>query len=141
MRISILFPVIILVGGLVAGCCKAYCPKETMELGFIGFKNTDIDTLLITRYKGRTSFNMKIDSFYTGMWAPQMDTLFYSISEKISLADDYLISGPAFPDTYHISDIKTSSVRCECGGQQVKQVSQFVLNEARFSDEVVYLRK
>jgi hypothetical protein len=117
----------------IQACCKALCVKNDMQLQFIGFDRQDIDTLLLIKYESGGTFTAKIDSFYSDPFAngSSKDTL-YGYLTNIDPGKDWEIKIPALNSTYRISDIQTTSERCECGGGWRKVITAYRLEQGNF---------
>jgi hypothetical protein len=123
-------------------CCKDTCSYQNLNFYFIGFNNSDIESLWLTRYKGGTNFSVKIDSMEGGFQIAQMDTLVYFfVSDRISYADDYTLTGPSFPNIYHISQIHTVRSPYKCCGRHGWDMDRFLLEDSLNIGTSIYLRK
>lgn len=123
----------------VAGCCKAECPHTTMDLKFVGYQNTDIDTVWVEKFKSGSNFQVVMDTIRAGIQEPSYDTLFLFI-DNIDANADYQVSGPSLSRKYRVSDLHTSSKRCSCGGH-FQQVSGYMLDGVAGAGPDIYLKK
>jgi len=123
----------------MAGCCKAVCPETTLDLKFVGYRNTDIDTVWLERFKSGTGFQAAIDTIRAGIQEPYYDTLFLFV-DHIDVSADYRISGPSLSRKYRLTNLHTMSKRCSCGGR-FKQVSGYTLDGVAGAGPDIYLQK
>lgn len=126
---------------LIQACCKGYCVKHEMQLQFIGFDRQEVDTLLLIKYEPGNLFTGKIDSFLIDPLAIGQDTL-HGYLRDIDPEKDWEIKLPALNSTYRISDIQTTSERCECSRSSRRVISAYRLQQGSVVyGEYVELRK
>jgi len=114
-----------------------------MQLQFIGFDRQEVDTLLLIKYEPGNTFTGKIDSFYIDPLATgsSKDTL-HGYLRDIDPEKDWEIKLPALNSTYRISDIQTTSERCECNRSSHRVISAYRLQQGNVVyGEYVELRK
>ena len=110
---------------LLIGCSKDYyCSDVRIVPMFIGYSQTDIDTILVKQYSPNENFQTLIDSFeivneYSTNYVFLHDTIgvFYNTFKEIKAGFDWQISIPAINKNLWITHIDTEkrTMRCNWG--------------------------
>jgi len=131
-------------GGLfsIQACCKVYCEKEFMEIRFINFDSSEVDTFLLSLYEPNGQFNQRIDSFYTYLYHYNNDTIGYGFTyPNIDLSKHMEFKLPGPNRVFRITDIDTRKESCPCGPGSSKAVKAYTVNGAKQNQWYVDLRK
>ena len=95
-------------------CTKSYnCADPVIRIGFIGFKQSDLDTLIVRQFKANTNFQTLIDTNlvmyqYNAMFTVSNDTItMFSQNPQSQIRNgyDWLVYIPAKNRTVAISNI------------------------------------
>jgi hypothetical protein len=108
-------------------------------VNYIGFKNTDIDTVQVNSFAKDGAFKERIDSAFQFFQTPQSDTMVAHIF-NVPPNRDYEIVVPATGHRYRISDIHTRRRDCNCGSDW-NETSSYLLNDIRYNQYFIELKK
>lgn len=106
------------------GCSKEYdCADSQIQPAFIGFSLSDIDTLVLSRFKVNDNFQNLIDTFpvrygYSGQYETSNDTTIVFVTDSkngIKVDYDWIIFIPAINKTVFISEIVSEDKIGNCG--------------------------
>lgn len=122
-----------------AACCKGKCLDDYLQLNFIGFQNTDVDTIIVKSFKKGSDFLMPLGTREQYLQQPPGDTLFFYIHDAPP-SMDYEIIVPSTLDSFRIANISTRRRDCNCGSDW-KEVTSFTLNETRIDANTIVLRR
>lgn len=123
MKIKILICSLLVVLGFMS-CSKEYdCADLQISPAFISFSPSDIDTIVLRKYKQNDSYQNLIDTFkviygYSGQYYTSNDTTSVFVSDGkngIKAGFDWLIFIPAKNKTIFISDIVSEKKTGTCG--------------------------
>ena len=139
IRSGLLF---ISVSAILTCCCKAYCPRESMSIAFVGFELKDIDSIVIYKYDN-AAFSNPIDSSFTPRFGTEGDTIpfYFFDSDGFEMSKNYKVVMPNIERAFRISDLKFRKEECNCGQKDGKRVTGYVLDGQSFLEETVYLIK
>jgi len=122
-------------------CCKEHCEKERLNTVYIGFNTTEIDTILLRKFKPGGVFLEKTDSFYFHINTPLSDSIHAPVYNGVQLDHDYEIYLPAAARTFRLSAITTRKEDCTCGSGRRKIILTYTLDGRNLTGEDIYLKK
>ncbi len=108
----------------LAGCTRAYkCADPQIQPTLIGFNATDIDTVVLRKFKPNDNYQSLLDSIVVTRgrdWAYQVShdtTALYAIDDQqaIKTGYDWKIFIPATRKTIALSTISSESKTVDCG--------------------------
>ncbi len=138
----ITFPLIIILSAfLLQACCKAYCGLQPLNVRYINYKNTDVDTVLFIKYIANGRFDQKVDSFYNYNLLPQADTMFAVATENADYNKDWKIKILSNNKEYNVTAIKTNNKKCTCGNSTYNVISGYSLNGLTYFSDIIDLKK
>lgn len=126
---------------LAIGCCKEYCIRESLDLQFTGVYGDGMDSILVKKFDRADNFIHQLDSFYQVQYGPSGDTVRVFLSMDISLENNYEVRLLRSDQTFQISNITTTSSRCNCGNAKIKKVRSAVIDGTLQTGETLYLRQ
>ena len=115
--------VILILAIAASGCNKnCRCPEEGINFGFVSYADSEIDTIIITRYQKGRNFSDPVDSFALNAAVSTRsrsgDTTFITVQTVFHrLADRYdvRVFNPFDGSTTLISDIELDVQPADCG--------------------------
>jgi hypothetical protein len=123
----------------ITACCKSKCLDNYLEMNYIGFRNTDIDTIIVNAYEKGSNFSTLIATHNEYFQTPPYDALFGYIRDAPA-SSDYELIFPSIQDTFYLENITTRRRDCNCGSDW-NETTSFVLDGARVDSHIVVLRR
>ena len=119
-----LFVFLALLLSVINGCTREFdCDDPQLVPTFIGFAPSDIDTLIVRKYKPNDNFQTQVDSFrvvygYNGLYQSSSDTTSVYVNDGkngIKTGFDWILFIPAKNRVVTISDIVSEKKTGSCG--------------------------
>ncbi|HYC27945.1 MAG TPA: hypothetical protein VEB42_04000 [Chitinophagaceae bacterium] len=103
---------------------KCTCEFETIPPAFVGYNNSEIDTIIIKRFEKGSNFSRQVDSFTLTVSNTVYSrtgtdtTLVYpqNTSQRLSEDSDWQLTNPFDNRTIRVSDIVVEKRVSHCGG-------------------------
>jgi hypothetical protein len=100
MKLSITLFTVLAITIFLNACSESQCPGEKIKIQFVGYQETEADSLVLLKYKEGTNFNVIIDSLLFHRYSFRSDNFFslfrkgdtltfYTTTEKYLIGSGY----------------------------------------------------